>query len=457
MTTPKLPDDTLSVEDETDGTSGQSSPALFVAFCCDDVLAVPRRFDLTDVESVLLGRGDRTPHLEDGVLSVSFRDSLMSSSHARLRRNHGKGFVIDDLRSKNGVMVNGVRVEHAELSDGDRLELGGTFFIFHDGAPSADDTPRAVLGLETLLPSLARELDAARDVARSSVPILVLGETGTGKEVVARAVHTESRRTGPLVPVNCAALPAALVESELFGNKKGAFSGADTDRTGLIPAAHKGTLFLDEIGELPLPAQAALLRVLQDGAVTPLGGTKPIACDVRVVSATNCDLPALVESGQFRADLFARISGFKLRLRPLRERREDLGLLIASLVRRLAPERAASLSFSRTAARRLFEHDWPYNVRELEKALASAFALSTDRIERQHLQLSTDLPNKQSSPSVARPAPVPRSPEHDERRKQLGELLERHGGNVSAVAREMGKARVQIRRWMRMYRLTGKR
>lgn len=445
-------DDTLSVEDESARPSAHDSPVLFVVIRCDQVVAAPHRFNLAAIDEVLFGRGDMPPSVDARVLKISIPDPRMSLPHARLRRSDGR-FVLHDLESKNGSLVNGLRAEETSLGDGDLIELGGTFLIFRWLDDGETGGAQSLLGIDTLLPRWARELAAARDVSRSSVPLLLLGETGTGKEVVARAAHAESGRGGSLVPVNCAALPAALVESELFGTKKGAFSGADTDRSGLIAAAHKGTLFLDEIGELPMTAQAALLRVLQDGQVTPLGATKAISYDVRVISATNRDLPALVTSGRFRADLYARLTGFKLYLWPLRERREDIGLLVASLVRRLAPERAASLTFSLAAARCLFHHDWPLNIRELEKALAAALALSPGRIERAHLQLAP--PSPAESPRA--PADVPHSPEHDERRQKLIELLALHDGNISAVAREMGKDRVQIRRWLRMYQLDAKR
>src|SRR5262249_11502013 len=152
--------------------------------------------------------------------------------------------------------------------------------------------------------------------------------TGTGKEVIARSVHQLSRRPGPFVPVNCGALPTGLVESELYGHKRGAFSGADRDRVGMVQSANGGTLFLDEGGDLPPGSQASLLRFLQQREVTPLGARKPEPVDVRVISATNQDIPALVEKGKFRADLWARLSGFVTRLPPLRSRREDLGLLL---------------------------------------------------------------------------------------------------------------------------------
>src|SRR5437588_230906 len=172
--------------------------------------------------------------------------------------------------------------------------------------------------------------------ARARIPVLLLGETGTGKELIARAVHDLSGRTGPFLAVNCGALPETLVESELFGYRKGAFSGAYEDRPGLVRSSDKGTLLLDEIGSLPLPAQAALLRVLQEEEVVPVGATRPLRVNLRVVAATHEDLGVLASQELFRADLLARLSGFTLDLPPVRERREDVGLFLTSLLRKLA-------------------------------------------------------------------------------------------------------------------------
>src|SRR6266852_6634237 len=186
-----------------------------------------------------------------------------------------------------------------------------------------------------------RKLEA---VAASTVSVVLQGESGTGKEVAATAMHRLSGRVGPFLPVNCGGLPETLIESELFGSRKGAFSGADKDRPGLFRSADGGTLFLDEIGELPASAQSALLRVLQDGEILPIGATQPIRVDVRFLAATNRNLDAQVARGLFRADLLARISGFAVWLPPLRERREDMGILIAALLNRQLGDRAAEIS-----------------------------------------------------------------------------------------------------------------
>jgi DNA-binding NtrC family response regulator len=236
------------------------------------------------------------------------------------------------------------------------------------------------------------------------------------------------------------------LEAELFGYKKGAFSGATEDRPGLVRAAHAGTLFLDEVAELSAAAQAALLRVIQEREVTPVGGVRPVLVDFRLVCATHRDLKARVDEGLFRADLFARIAGFVLRLPSLRERREDLGLIIAALLRRLAPDRTDRIAFSVPAARRLMTYPWPLNVRQLEQCLSAALALTDGRIEQEHLRLA----DESSSPQ-----PLQRAlkPHEESRREQLIGLLQKHHGNITAVAREMERDRVQIRRWIKQYQL----
>jgi transcriptional regulator of acetoin/glycerol metabolism len=240
--------------------------------------------------------------------------------------------------------------------------------------------------------------------------------------------------------VNCGAIPENLVESELFGYRKGAFTGALEDRPGLVRSADGGTLLLDEIGDLPLSAQAALLRVLQEDEVTPVGGTRPQKIDLRIVAATHRELQALARERKFRDDLLARLSGFVVRLPPLRERREDLGLLTAAILRKASVETPLSVE----AARALLAYDWPGNVRELEKALQSAAVLSEgEAIELEHLPELLHTP-KESGPLGA---------EEQGRRDELVTLLRQYAGNVTQVARKMGKARQQIQRWLRRYGL----
>src|SRR5260370_34746266 len=308
----------------------------------------------------------------------------MSSSHAELRRA-GEDWTLQDVGSKNGTFVNGHYCESvAALRDGDLIELGHTFFIFREAISTSDGSPRSLdsgelqpmaAALATLVPKLGEQFAKLEAIAPSPVSVVIHGESGTGKELVAHAIHKLSRRPGALVAVNCAALPQTLVESELFGYRKGAFSGATEDRTGLIRSADQGTLFLDEIGDLPASAQAVFLRVLQESEVVPLGATRPVKVDIRVLAATHRDLEALVGENRFRADLLARIAGFTLSLPTLRERREDLVLLFGTLLRRHFSNRAERVSFSSEAARAMLLYDCPLNVRYLEKCLTAAVVL----------------------------------------------------------------------------------
>jgi transcriptional regulator with PAS, ATPase and Fis domain len=281
------------------------------------------------------------------------------------------------------------------------------------------------------------------------VPVVLGGETGSGKEVLASLIHSLSRRPGAFQAVNCGALSPTLLESELFGYRKGAFSGADEDRPGLVRSADRGTLFLDEFADLPLPAQASLLRVLQESEVVPVGGTRPVRVDLRVVVASHRDLEELVRREALRADLLARVSGFTLKLPALRERREDLGLLVAALLRRADAAKAPEVSFSPDAARALLLYSWPRNIRELERTLGAALALCEGRIELRHLS-----PALREAPAAEEPRPaLPLSDEDQALRARLLELLREHRGNVSAVAQAMDKFRNQVQRWLKRFEL----
>jgi len=240
--------------------------------------------------------------------------------------------------------------------------------------------------------------------------------------------------------VNCGAIPSTLVESELFGSRRGAFSGAE-DRPGRVRSAELGTLFLDEVAELPVPSQASLLRLLQEREVTPLGGDATVLVDVRVVAATHQPLEALVESGRFRRDLFARLRAYEVQLPPLAARLEDLGLLIASLLERMEPGRAPR-TLTRDAARALFAHRWPYHVRELEQALRAATTIASGpELDAGMLRLGGVEPTDQRAPPDATPAPG----EPDERARLVA-AMEAHRGNLSAVARALVTSRTQVQR-----------
>jgi len=238
-----------------------------------------------------------------------------------------------------------------------------------------DAKPATVIRISAAMIEVQRVIER---VARGTCSVLVLGETGTGKELVARELHERSLRSdGPLQIVNCAALPESLVESILFGHVRGAFTGADCDRRGVFELARGGMLFLDEVGELTPSAQAALLRVLDGGSVRPIGGAKEIAVDVRVVAATHRDLAAMVSEGRFRLDLFHRLNVFSIRLPPLRERREEIPALAEHFLVRFAQSMGSSVSRIGVGTMALMlNHDWPGNVRELRNAVEHAVTLA---------------------------------------------------------------------------------
>jgi sigma-54 dependent transcriptional regulator, acetoin dehydrogenase operon transcriptional activator AcoR len=433
-------------------------PCLFRIMQCDRLLSGGARHALSGLDEVTVGRGAAYASSREGRrLALTLPDAWISSAHARLTVVLGK-WVLEDAGSKNGVRLNGKAVTRAVLSDRDLIEMGHTFFYFRQSAEVRPDTAADVEAaslesfgeLRTLSPAFEAVLAAAGRVVRSKVPVVLLGETGTGKELLARALHQLSGRTGAFTALNCGALAGDVLESELFGYRKGAFSGADADRPGLIRSADHGTLLLDEIGDLPTAAQVTFLRALQEGEVIPVGGVKPIKVDVRVLAATHKDLQELVSRGEFRADLLARLSGLTLTVPPLRERMEDFGVLLASLLGRLSDGRSA-LTLSSPAGRALLTYRWPRNVRELEQCLAAAMTLAErGQIELKHLpDLLRSAPPAATDPE----GQVPRvlTSQEQRHREELIRLLTDHQGNLAAVGRAVGKARMQVQRWLTRY------
>ncbi|WP_428568915.1 MAG: sigma-54 interaction domain-containing protein [Solidesulfovibrio sp. DCME] len=298
--------------------------------------------------------------------------------------------------------------------------------------------------------ALRRVFDLIERAAGSDAPVLLTGESGTGKELAARAIHDLGRRRGgPFVQLNCAALSESLLESELFGHAKGAFTGAHRHRQGRFEAADGGDLFLDEIGDAPPAIQVKLLRVLETKSFERVGESRSVRVDVRVVAATNRDLGRLVAEGRFREDLFFRVNVIPIRLPPLRERLEDLPALAEHFLRRLAGHAGRAVpAVTPEAMAMLVAHDWPGNVRELKSALEYAFVVTdAGPLEPRHL------PPGLSRREVAAACP-PRTPpgtvDGDERR-QLVEALRRAGGNRSEAARLLGVSRGTILNRMRKY------
>jgi sigma-54 dependent transcriptional regulator, acetoin dehydrogenase operon transcriptional activator AcoR len=429
-----------------DPSDADVAPRLIVLVECNRLTAPALRVDLAGLDELTVGRDARRTLKRSGATThLAIPDHEISRRHVVIRRQPA-GWEVADLESKNGILVNGTPLVRAALSDGDVVEAGGTLLMFREDDGVAEATgdrdlaaePATPPALRTINCGLEHRLDQLSRIARSDVPVLIRGQTGTGKELIAHAIHASSGRAGALVPINCGALPRNLIESELFGHRRGAFSGATEARDGLIRRSSGGTLFLDEIAELPQDSQVALLRVLQDGEVRPVGASEPVKVDLRVVAATHQDLAARIADGRFRQDLYARLSGFEIVLPPLHDRREDLGTLIAAILPRLV-ERPERITLHRAAARALLRYPWPLNIRELEQALRSAVALAdTGEIRLDHLPeaIRTYVP----------PGPV-LTPEDRVLRDRLVDLLRGHAGNVSAVARAMGKAPIQVRRW----------
>ncbi len=295
---------------------------------------------------------------------------------------------------------------------------------------------RAPSGIVGRSPELARAMALADKVARHPSTVLVTGESGTGKEVVARHIHAASPRAeSPFVAVNCGAIPESLLESELFGHARGAFTGATADRTGLFEEANGGTLFLDELGELPLPLQVKLLRAIQEGEVRPLGENASRAVNVRLVAATSRDLESDVAEGRFRSDLYYRVNVVRIHLPPLRERTEDIPELVRHFIERFNRRLGLAVKgFSSSAMRTLMEYPWPGNVRELENVIERAMVLADATIIG-----DDDLPAFGGAPGAAEPTSpldisVKRRTEQLER-TLIQEALERTRGNRTRAAK----------------------
>lgn len=447
-------------------TSNEREQFLYVAFNAKEPLAPTSRHALGAVDEVHLRRGAarETVRIEAGgrrTLVLTFPDPIMSGMHAALRRRDDT-WRVNDAGSKNGTWLDGERIDAARPWQREILEVGHTFLLLRStraapgSLPADHSSPNveALTPLTTLSPELGRAFARLSDVARSAIPVHVRGDSGTGKELVAREVHGISGRAGRFVAVNCGALPAGLVESELFGFKRGSFSGATEDRDGLVRAASAGTLFLDEIGDLPLSSQAAFLRVLQERAVRPIGSTSPAPVDFRLISATHRDLDGLAASGKLRDDLLARVSGFRVDLPRLSDRLEDLGVLMARISGEVAPS-GPSMSFTPEAGRALCMHSWPQNIRELQRRVAIAVVLAKGApISQAHLfESDGDADLERDDASRAREPAASKTIDAADvaKRDELVALLREHHGNVTAVARAMGKARVQIQRWIRRY------
>jgi transcriptional regulator with GAF, ATPase, and Fis domain len=426
-------------------------------------------------ESFRLEEADTTIG-RDSTVEVSIPDHLMSRRHCLLRAAGG-GFTLLDLGSSNGTFVNGIPAHARDLQHGDRIRAGDSVLLFLQpgtatrpagaiampGAgddrtarlphrPGGEETPGglpAAIVAEVLAGRMTLDAhdmvgdsgemravyERIRRVAPSNCSVLVSGETGTGKELAARAIHQNSPRArGPFIAVNCAALTESLLESELFGHERGAFTGAVALKRGKFEIADGGTVFLDEVGELAPALQAKLLRALQHHAFERVGGTRTLAVDVRVVAASNRDLAGDVAAGRFRQDLWYRLNVVSVTMPPLRARRDDIALLAGHFAARYGRNRR--IAIAREALDAMRAYDWPGNVRELENVIQAAVVLGcSDTI------VADDLPEAvlgRSAQLRGEPAAAYHQKVLETKRRLIVEALDRSGGNYTAAAKILG-------------------
>ncbi len=403
--------------------------------------------------------------------------------HATVSRRHlivgwdsveGRHYAID-LESRNGSTIDGCPVGKTprHLTHNSVLRIGDVLLVYEAEPPNLVDDPAVDI---ELVPGRARAIAGVRQrigqMARDPSPVLMIGESGAGKERIAGELHRLSGRTGSMITLNCAALSASLVESQLFGHVRGAFTGANTASDGFFQAAHRGSLFLDEIGELPLDLQPKLLRALESGEVTAVGSTHSRVVDVRVIAATNRALDRDVEAGTFRRDLFARLSLWLLSIPPLRNRRVDIFSWLTRLAAAWAEQRGLSdrpnLELSSPAAEVILAADWPENLRGLNRLVHDLMHIQCERpIAREALpqwlldqarpagpDAGSTSSDRVESPPATPPietAPKRRGTRKRPTREQFVATLERNRWSIRAAARELDRDRRQIKRWITMY------
>ena len=382
------------------------------------------------------------PLIDGGALMIGRDpDADVSLAHAKISRYHarvhaGETIAVEDLGSTNGTRVAGRRIEPNRLID---LELGANLAIgpyvavvlSSTGDAAAGQSLPAAIPISDPTPRGVPDLVAR--VAKGMVSVLIAGETGVGKEVLARTIHELSGRKGQFVAINCASLSEALLESELFGHEAGAFTGATSAKPGLFELASGGTVLLDEIGELPAGLQAKLLRVLETRSVYRVGGVKPVTLDIRFIAATHRTLTDDVASGRFRQDLYFRVNGIAMAIAPLRARRDAIPALASAFLAAATP-RGRTLRLTTSALAVLVQHDWPGNVRELRSAMERAAVICDgDEIHEAHLLLD-------AAPRAAPASPAPRAADGDERARILA-ALDACAGNQTRAARQLGLSR----------------
>ena len=395
-------------------------------------------YTLLQKNRVVLGRGESA----DSVLEASG----VSREHAVLTRQ-GPVYAVSDTGSRNGTFVNGERIEHAALAVNDVLRLGDLIGVLLrvPASVTEDANDVTVLGDAVFGPGLRSALDVSRKSAPTTLPVALVGETGVGKEALSRALHLLSGRSGPFHAVNCAALPASLAEAELFGHRKGAFTGAEQPSLGHFRAADGGTLLLDELADLALPVQAKLLRVLQDGEITPLGETRAVPVDVRVVAACQKPLGELVREGRLREDLMMRLSGVTIVIPPLRSRRADVGILFEHFLGRFG---SGTMNIEPRTLERMLLYPWPGNVRELALVTRNVLALHAGEPVLRRSMLPDSLGAHKDTQTPPRNDSTPAASRNEHDIASLKRELSTNGGNVAAAAIAVGISRQRAYRLM---------
>lgn len=365
-------------------------------------------------------------------------DDFVSRKHCEVRCKKD-GHHLIDLQSRNGTFVGGVQVREAYLTPGVMLRIGQTDLLYQpqvdeNTIPLSDDNHFGLLlGFSRSMRQLYTLLHS---VAPSNITVLIEGETGTGKELVARSLHAQGKRAAqPFTVVDCGAVASNLIEADLFGHEKGAFTGAEQQRIGAFEAAHGGTVFLDEIGELPLALQPKLLRVLEQREIRRVGGEQTFPVDVRVVAATNRNLEEEVKAGRFREDLYYRLAVLKVKLPPLRERREDIPLIVEHLLSSHTDGRIEGLLPDAMA--RLTSHEWPGNVRELKNVLEGAMSLAEGPFLKAQ---DFNLPDARPRSSVASKPPNEARSMNEVEKQAIIATLEAVHWNKTAAAKRLGIA-----------------
>jgi len=411
------------------------------------------------VDGLVIGREGAAADAPSSARHGVVPHGTISRRHATVRRVLGVP-LLSDLGSSNGTRINGQRITEASHLTAQMLVRFGDVIAVVDEYWAAHPPAGQLSSVPGRSPRMLRARQTLEQVAADDAPLLVLGETGTGKEWVASEAHRLSGRSGPYLALNCAELSPQLMESQLFGHERGAFTGATATHAGLFAAADKGTLFLDEVGEIPGDLQAKLLRVLQDGQVRPVGSVTTRQTDVRVVCATNRDLPKLVDAGQFRRDLYARLSFFEIQLPPLRERRQDILFWVEHFCERWRRERAQqkSLVLQPAAVESVLLHPWPDNLRGIDRLVHRLLASESGSIgTRSLVRVMPDL-FRESNAGEAPERPTGKtrtagSAEALERptREEFLAVYEATGRSVRATSKHFGRDRRQVYRWLESF------